>query len=388
MRAQEPEQEHPQSESSFHRFQEHDDHEHNAEELLQPASYSTWNPSIGLVLDSLATASGSGSSQADGFELRSVEISFAHRIDQYGWAYIVAAIEDDELELEEAAVLMDELPGNFTLRAGKMLADFGKWNTIHLNEKNFVFEDGVRTAFFGGNLAGTGLELHQKSRLGPLPVRWSLGVHSSFGGESFESAVLADRGLQEFGFTGRMTTQQDFGHSGWLQYGASFFHTGKGFVEKVDTNADGIPDQDFGIGQTTLAVDFTFSDVQDNSHTANTLSLEVWRNQRDVIDLQQRAIGQNANGIWGFYQFDFNHQWAAGVQGAWWQNPQSTAASGWFSGADSGAQQAAFVTCTLSDHNRLRAQISQDHLPRIEPSWTFALQWDVSLGEHRHVLDW
>ena len=382
------EQEHPESESSFHRFQEHDNHDHSPEELLDPKSYSTWDPSIGLVLDGLATVSEASGGNADGFDLRTVELSMAHRIDQYGWAYLVAVYEDDEFALEEAAIMMDELPGNFTLRVGKMLTDFGKWNTLHLSEKNYVFEDGVRSAIFGGNLAGTGLEIHQKFEVGHLPIRWSVGAHSSFGGEDFESEALGDHGLDQFGFTGRITTQQAFGHNGWLQYGLSVFHTDEGFVEQVDTNADGISDQDFGIGQSTIALDFTLSDVSDDNHTANTLSVEIWRNQRDVINPLNQAIGQDTNGIWGFYQFDFNHRWAAGLQGAWWQNPQSTLGTDWFTGAEAGAQQAAFMTCTLSDHNRLRVQVSQERLPGADPNWTLALQWEAILGEHRHVLDW
>lgn len=365
---------------------------------------ASFNPAIGLIFDGLATFSEEAGEGVDQFDLRSVELNMASRIDPLGWAYIVAAFEGDEFELEEAVIMMDQLPANMTLRVGKMLADFGKWNTIHLHDKNYVFEDGVRTAFFGGNLNATGVELHQWTGIGDLPIRWSLGVHSAFGGghgESdeeaggghehggdFASEIIGNRGLEEFGFTGRVTTQQDYGANGFLQYGFSFFHTSEGLADRHDSDADGIIDEEFGLGQTTFALDFTLRDVDASDNTANTLSLELWRNQRDSLDAADNIISSDANGIWGFYQHDFNPYWGAGVQLAWWQDPLNTTGSDWFTSAESGGQRAVFVTHNLSEFNRLRMQLSQDHHILEDPTWSLAFQWDVILGSHSHSLDW
>ncbi|MDA0666307.1 MAG: hypothetical protein O3A95_01860 [Planctomycetota bacterium] len=350
---------------------------------------ASFNPAIGLIFDGLGTFSEEAGEGVDQFDLRSVELNMASRIDPLGWAYIVAAFEGDEFELEEAVIMMDQLPANMTLRVGKMLADFGKWNTIHLHDKNYVFEDGVRTAFFGGNLNATGVELHQWTGIGNLPIRWSLGVHSDFGGEGdFASEIIGNRGLEELGFTGRVTTQQDYGANGFLQYGFSFFHTSEGLAYLRDSDADGITDEEFGLGQTTFALDFTLRDVDASDNTANTLSLELWRNQRDSLDAADNIISSDANGIWGFYQHDFNPFWGAGVQLAWWQDPLNTTGSDWFTSAESGGQRAAFVTHNLSEFNRIRMQLSQDHNVLEDPTWTLAFQWDVILGSHSHSLDW
>lgn len=365
---------------------------------------SSFNPAIGLIIDGLATFSEETGEDVDQFDLRSVELNMASQIDPLGWAYLVAAFEDDSFELEEAVFIMDRLPANMSLRVGKMLADFGKWNTIHLHDKNYVFEDGVRQAFFGGNLNTTGIELHQWTGVGDLPVRWSFGVSSDFGGHDhgheeedpgghahggdFAAGTIGNRGFEELGFTGRVTTQQDFGVNGFLQYGFSFFHTGEGLVDEHDTDADGIIDERFGLGQTTFAVDFTLRDVDATNHTANTLSVEFWRNQRDGLDALENIVSRNANGIWGFYQHDFSPFWAAGVQAAWWQEPLTDLGADWFTAAESGGQRAIFLTRSFSEFNRLRAQVSQDHHAGEDPSWSLALQWDVILGSHSHPLDW
>ncbi|MFK5955447.1 MAG: hypothetical protein QM477_03275 [Planctomycetota bacterium] len=362
----------------------------------------SFNPAMGLIFDGLATFSEERGAGVDGFDMRSVEIDLASRIDPLGWAYAVIAYEDDIFSVEEAALIMDQLPANMSLRVGKMLADFGKWNTIHLHDKSFVFEDGVRTAFFGGNLNGTGIELNQWTGMGDIPVRWSLGVLSSFGasnpiqtgpgphtqGSSFGSGVIDNHDFSEFGFTGRVAAQQDYGVNGFFQYGLSFFHTGSGIVDQNDTNSDGIVDQEFGLGQTTFAIDLTLRDVDASDHSASTWSVELWRNQRDTIDGASNQVSRDANGLWGFYEYEFNPYWGAGVEAAWWQDPLNTVGSDWFSSAQAGGQRGVFVTHNFSEFNRLRTQVTQDLAVGSSAVWSLAVQWDIILGSHSHPLDW
>jgi hypothetical protein len=362
---------------------------------------SSFNPAMGLFFDGLANFSEDAGSEVDSFDFRSVELNMSSRIDPFGWAYLVAAFEEGEFSLEEAVLVMDQLPANMSLRAGRMLSDFGKWNTLHLHDKSYVFEDGVRQEFFGGNLNMTGLELHQWTGWGDLPVRWSLGLSSSFGGHghghgeaghdhaAFESGVIDNRGVEEMAFSGRITTQQDFGQNGFLQYGLSFFHTPEGLVDEHDHDSDGIIDESFGLGQTTFAFDFTLRDVDATTRTADTLSVELWRNSRENVNEITDAIeSRDANGVWGFYQHDFNPFWGAGVMAAWWQDSANAQSSDWFTSAEAGAQRAIFVTRHLSEYNRLRLQLTESFPTEGESTWSLALQWDVILGSHSHSMDW
>lgn len=350
----------------------------------------SFNPAMGLFFDGLATFSEEAGSEVDSFDFRSVELNMASRIDPFGWAYIVAAFEDGEFELEEAVLNMDQLPANMSLRVGRMLSDFGKWNTLHLHDKSYVFEDGVREEFFGGNLNMTGLELHQWTGWGDLPVRWSLGMASSFDSESaFQSGVIDNRGIEEMAFNGRLTTQQDYGQNGFLQYGVSFFHTPEGLVEEHDHDADGLIDDSFGLGQTTIALDFTLRDMDATTRTADTLSVELWHNSRENVDEITDVIeSRTANGVWGFYQHNFDPFWAGGVMASWWQDAANQQSSDWFTGAEAGAQRAVFVTRNFSEYNRLRLQLTESFPTSGEPVWSLALQWDVILGSHSHSMDW
>jgi len=350
----------------------------------------SFNPAMGVFFDGLANWSGATGSGVDNFDFRLVELSLASRIDPFGWAYLVAPFEDGDFSLEEAVLIMDQLPANMSLRVGKMLSDFGKWNTLHLHDKPFTFEDGVREEFFGGNLNMTGVELHQWTGWGDLPLRWSLGVASSFQGEGdFQSGVIDNRGWQEMAFNGRFTTQQDFGDNGSLQYGASFFHTPKGLVAQHDHNADSVIDHSFGLGQTTFALDFTLRDVDATTRTANTLSAEVWRNSREAADFSSDVISNHdANGLWGFYQHSFSPFWSSGVLASWWQDATNQQSAQWFSSAQAGAQRALFVTRNFSEFNRLRLQLTESIPTDGGPLWSLSLQWSVILGSHSHAMDW
>lgn len=360
---------------------------------------SSFNPAIGLILDMLYVGGGEGLVEgANGVELRSAELDIASRIDPLGWAYAVAAFEEDEFELEEAALVMDQwLPGNFSLRAGRYLADFGKWNTLHLHGKNYVFEDGVRESVFGGNLRVEGLELHHWTGLGDVPLRWSLGAATGFGGHGHGdeehdhggfSQFDEDRSNTQWGWTGRVTAQHDVGQNGYFQWGGSFFHTPEGLLGEADTDADGEPDLFAGLEQTTVALDLTLRVVDAAGQRADTASVELWYTDRQALEEGTGAVAdREAPGVWGFYQHDFNPWWGAGVMGAWWQEPSEAVDAAWFSADTAGAMRAAFVTWNMSDFNRLRLQVTQ-HLPEEAPTaWSVALQWDVILGAHSHPLD-
>jgi hypothetical protein len=201
--------------------------------------------------------------------------------------------------------------------------------------------------------------------------------------------VIGNRGADELAYTGRLTTQQDYGDNGFLQYGVSFFHTPEGLVEEHDHDADGLIDDRFGLAQTTFAVDFTLRDVDASSNTAETLSVELWRNSReDVDEATDLVASHDANGLWGFYRHDFDPYWGAGAMASWWQSAANSAAADWFRAAEAGSQRGIFVTRRLSEFNRLRLQLTQTTPTAGAPVWSLALQWDVILGSHSHAMDW
>jgi hypothetical protein len=366
---------------------------------------NSFNPAMAIVFDAVGTASEADDAELNGARLRLFEVDLASRIDPLGWAYAVVAFEDEgeesEVALEEGAMWLDDLGGNFSLRGGKYLADFGKWNSVHLHDRAYVFLPGPSAEFFGGELLVTGVELHHWFGVGDLPVRWSVGVAPDFGGHAhgdeeaaepgteFGAEALERRTPSNFLYTGRLTAQHDVGASGFFQWGISALHTPGGLAARADLDGDDVVDAEFEASQTTVALDLTLRLPDPAERTAHTASLETYLNSREAWDTAGAALEDlDAAGLWAYYEYSFDPRWSAGVFGSWWQHAGTARGAEWFTGADAAASRAVYLTCALSEFNRIRLHLGQDVPEEGEPAFIAALQWTVVLGNHTHPLDW
>ncbi len=365
---------------------------------------NSFNPAIGVAFDVVSEFSGvdDGAGRYNQLRARSLELSLSHRIDPLGWAYayLVAADNGSEsaVELEEAAMWFDQLPADLSLRAGRFLSDFGKWNPTHTHDKPFLNEDRVRREFFGGPLFLTGLELHQWFGLGDLPVRWSLGLGSGAEGDDHDGDAHAHgggaepfgrRALDNWAATGRFTGQHDVGDNGYFQWGLSGFYT-PGSLHFEDP--DGVPDSGDEareeLRQAVTALDLTWRNVDAASQTGDTVGVEFWHHLGQTESPGGGLRSGDANGVWGFYEHQFSPRWAAGAQAAWWEHAEEGAGD-WLQGFEAGATQAVFLSWYLSEFNRLRVQLAHENPgPGQEDYLVLGLQWTVILGSHSHSVDW
>lgn len=374
-----------------------------------------FNPSLGIVLDGFMTfsvdAADDRAGAYDRAELRAIEFNYASRIDPLGWAYAVAEFGNEgegeyAFELLEAAVWFDQLPNNFNVRAGRFFSDFGKWNTVHIHDRPYPFEEGVRSEYFGGSLIMNGLEVHSWFAAGDTPVRWSIGIAPGFEGHGhpvlptedghgeeeeeghhhhgFASESEGERGLDNFAFTGRLSAQHDVGTNGFFQWGVSAFLTDAGLLEEHED------DEVFELGQNTFAIDLMYRNVDASAGTSNTAGLEIFLNDRDIFDEATETIGSGEGvGLTGFYEYGINPQWSVGAQASWWEHADKEDGGDWFTGEDAGSQVALFTTWNLSEFNRLRLAVAKwDPMPGEESDLVVALQWIGIMGSHFHPLDW
>jgi len=366
---------------------------------------NSFNPAMAVAFDLVGTASESDDAAHNTIRLRTLEVDLASRIDPLGWAYAVIAFEDEgeasEVALEEGAMWFDDLGANFSLRGGKFLADFGKWNTVHLHDRAYAFMPGPAEEFFGGELNVSGLELHHWFGWGDVPVRWSLSMAPEFGGHAHDEDAPPEPGT-EFGgealgrstpssylYTGRFTAQHDVGLHGFFQWGLNLLHTPSGLAAQADLDGDESVDAEYEAAQTTVGVDLTLRLPDPTNLTAHTAALELYLNSREAWDTAAAALAdREAAGVWGYYERNFSPRWAAGLFGSWWQDAGTERGVEWFTGADAAASTAVYLTWNLSALNRLRLQVGPDALPDGETAWTAALQWTVILGNHSHPLEW
>jgi hypothetical protein len=123
---------------------------------------SKFNPALGINAMMLMQDS-QVDSESDGFSLQAVELQFNSDVDAYFRAQVVIGIHQKEHEEgeeeeehghgfevhpEEAFIETTSLPGT-TLKAGKFLSQFGKYNSVHLHAQPFISRGKVQEYMFG-----------------------------------------------------------------------------------------------------------------------------------------------------------------------------------------------------------------------------------------------
>lgn len=191
----------------------------NPEPVSAAANTSDWKPSdlvratkSGAYMDigMVATFAAGGSTAKDieggtqlgghdpnqrGFTVQGAELNLQGAVDTYfrGNANILFSVDSEGesfVELEEAWLETVSLPGNFQIRAGQILSDFGRLNTQHPHSWGFVDSPLVNARFLGPDgLRNPGARL---SWLAPTPFysELMLGIQDSHGetASSFRSS--------------------------------------------------------------------------------------------------------------------------------------------------------------------------------------------------------
>lgn len=84
-----------------------------------------------------------------GFNLQSAELAIQSMVDPYVRGDIFILFKEASVEVEDATITTLSLPWNLQLRAGKMLARFGRQNTQHVEQLDFVDQSLANRYFFG-----------------------------------------------------------------------------------------------------------------------------------------------------------------------------------------------------------------------------------------------
>ncbi len=143
-----------------------------------------------------------------GFTVQNVEATFDGAVDPYFRAQASLIFQLDQnsetsLELEEAWAESTSLPGNLTLRAGQILTDFGRHNSIHPHAWSFVDSPLVNARLLGPDgLRNPGARL---SWLTPTPFysELSFSIQNAAG-----ETAASFRGHEGEAYLGRLNAPQ------------------------------------------------------------------------------------------------------------------------------------------------------------------------------------
>lgn len=378
------------------------------------------NPNISVIADVVGLAGPRRDTTANRFALRETEIGLQAAVDPYARADFFLAIHEGESpEMEEGFITLLGLPWGLQGRGGKFLANFGRLNMVHSHERPQADAPRVLDSFLGAEgLNDTGFEI---SRIfAPLGVFTELtyGMLNGLGGEhghgdSSEQTVfiqaLDENGVpltdangnsiyREVPLSGAEEdaprTIRNFAHVARLRFYKDITE-----ASNVELGVSGALHQPEGHEQRKLGgLDLTFrwKPLREGLYrsfiwrTEGMYSSRVLMEETDItgaVTAPERALDRR--GGYSYVEYQAARRWRFGVRGDYVEDPE--AKDELFTLEDGSVRQVGksitrgvspYITFTLSEFNRFRAQYSHNHLPDGENEHRGFLQWTVILGPH------
>ena len=347
-----------------------------------------------------------------GFTLQQAEVQITGAIDPYfrGQFVMVTSLDTEGesiFEIEEAWLTTQQLPASLLLRAGVYLTDFGRVNTVHPHQWDFMDQPVMHTRLFGEDgMRGPGARL---AWLAPTETYFEaiLGAQNA-NGETMHSFLSSEESYEERPLGGRayvedaqqVRTLGDVVWSGRLASAVDFddSHTlGAGISGLFGPNATG-----FGADTVIYGADlmfrwrpidnrrgYPFFKVQGEILGRSFLAAE----QTDVSDplvpatVQQQTLDDYGGYLYAAWGFDVG--WAVALRGEY-----ATGSGGSYSG--SGAFDRAqdpfradrtrwspMLSWQTSEYSRVRLQYNLDRSDHLEQTaHSVWLNFEILIGPH------
>jgi hypothetical protein len=392
---------------------------------------SAWqNPDIGVVVDMTLDAhdaEGSNQWRTGGFSMRAMELALSSNIDPYANLNANVFVSPEGAELHELYALFPVLPGGLEVKAGQMLANFGRWSRFHPHATPFATEPRILHEYAGGGLLMTGAEA---SWLLPIPhyVEASLGVYNMITGHShdpdpaaegitdpatpagiaaeegcvahgdhydcadgifYDEDLLALRGLDgrdpknrfanrrpsELAFGGRLNTTVEFGLDWSLDVGASGLYQ-HGY--KRSQRVDGLRHSKAMAG---LDATFFWHPLTRNKYRGLDFGVELLANREGFETVVSPTVTREETitrgGAFAHIRYRHDDRWHIGAFGETFQ-----ARSG---DADVRQRGGVFATMNLTHYQYLRLEASRyDQGDGSRAHHRLVLQYDAVIGYHTH----
>lgn len=361
---------------------------------------TSFNPAIGGVID----VSGdylTMDSGRDGFDVqfRSFELNMHAWVDPSAWMYVVLNAGEEEIALEEAAVIYQGFGNNMSLKAGRFFADFGKLMQAHEHDLNTLERPAVLREYLGEELPGVGLQFDDFFFAGDeTVVRYSVGGFARLGGEGHhgEEEDDDDGGPEELtrqrlegdelGATARLTAFTDVGENGVLQGGLSVR-----LAPEFDYELDGIDSQS---GRTTAyGADLTYGWASDTGIQTFTTGVEALILDGDIAagtidptpnmplsgDETVRTVDDTAFGFYAYADYGWSRSDNVGVQVSRLQRAEA--------GTPYTTEYDLYYTKTFTEFQRVRFDLTFVDAERADDSIRAAIQYTVFIGSHAHAVN-
>jgi hypothetical protein len=322
-------------------------------DATQTSNY--FNPAISVIGNFLGVAgrSGDGDEALPTAEFRESEISFQAVIDPFARADLFLAFGEEGVEVEEGYVTLTALPANLLAKVGRMRADFGKVNTLHLHNLPWPDQPLPVVNLLGSDEGwiATGVSL---AALVPLPAdTFSEATVQVFGGES-ELFDPIDR--EDLAYNLHYRVFRDLSDATNLDLGISWATGANGLDVGTDTEL-------WGFDAT-----YRWNPLRTNNRGA-IFRGEIYNSRRDQVDTIQDAMGWFASG-----EYQFAKRWSSGLRYEWSERADDETLH------DRG--EALLLSFSPSEFSKLRAEYRRRHFAEDTTADELLLQLQFAIGAH------
>lgn len=329
--------------------------------------------------------------QGRGFTIQSAELALDGAVDPYfrGFGNINLSLDPDgetHVGLGEVYLLTTALPGNLQVKAGQFLAEFGRQNTQHAYQWDFVDQPIVLNRLLGPHsLRNPGARV---SWLVPTPfyTELMLGVHNGQGNSAFSyraSSLNAthgrtslDRGLRGPGdllYVPRLCSSFDLTENQTLVVGTSAALGPNNSGEDARSQVYGF-DVFWKWKPSTAEHGFPFVSWQTEA---------LFRRYEAGPD-SDRGLPTETLRDWGFYSqvlWGFKRRWVAGLRGEW-----ADGNTGAYDSEDRFRGERLRIAPNLTFYptgfSKVRLQYNYDDGERFDIEHSVWLQFEFLLGTH------
>lgn len=364
------------------------------------SSGNDYNPAIGVIVNGAFRAydkdpedyyiqgfplAGEAGPGAEGFSIGESEFVFTSNVDDWFYARVTAAIEqedgDFETSLEEAFLDTLSLPGGTTLRFGRFYSSVGYLNNKHPHTWDFADQALPYSAFLGGQYGDDGIQF-----------RWlaPTDMYLEFGAEAFRGSNYPAAGDGHNG----VGTQTLFAHTGGDVGFSNSWSAGLSWLNfDARERNSGDEDDPLGFAGTTRMViaDFVWKwapngNIRDRNFIFQTEYL--WRNEDGKYSLSgfdaPQPIDSDSSGWYAQLIYQWMPRWRAGlrVDGLSLDDPgKQFAGTPLADVGDDPLRYSLMFDYSHSEFSRIRLQFERDQTGP-ENNNQLTLQYIMSIGAH------
>ncbi len=354
------------------------------------ADSSAFNPAMGLVLDAVVKDT---KEDKGGFDFRGAELNFQATVDPFAKVYAIINGTDEEVEVEEAAVVTTALPAHMTVRFGRYFSNFGRLPKFHEHELPFVERLTSLDSFVGGETKSDGVELTHLFYV-PFFLQGTVGATNKIGSENTRleetggDGDTSGRKWNAMTYNARLFTYLPLGDNQGVDVGVSEAYTPRqnfigGIANDMSNNRRYL---------TGVDITYRYEPVRQNLFKKITWGLEGFHNnerrrQELALDTDADNIGdtdtferRSALGGYSYVEAALARLFSGGGFYDYSEsidNPDEVTRSA-----------GGFINFIPSEFQRIRAQYSQvkDNVPGTETDHQVFLQWTAVIGKHAHAF--